>query len=228
MSDFLSNLIARSFTDVPVIQPRLPSLFEAAADEFFDEPQPSTTTIATPEMITPMPAIGAHETIVHTDAPARAPKLSPMEKAITTKSVTKASDARAEESLPKPGAPAHEKAPVSAQAAHSGEQTAEVRKLEIETKGIIVPVDSLRDGKKDAGYKEPPSEAFHEPRPIQPRRRKDFSPVEQRSSKSVPIIRVTIGRVEVRAVHPSAAAPKPAKPAPPKLSLDEYLRGGKR
>jgi len=28
MSRFLSNLMARSFADVPAIQPRLPSLFE--------------------------------------------------------------------------------------------------------------------------------------------------------------------------------------------------------
>ena len=39
MSGFLSNLIARSFNDAPVIQPRVPSLFETAGDEFFGELQ---------------------------------------------------------------------------------------------------------------------------------------------------------------------------------------------
>lgn len=39
-----------------------------------------------------------------------------------------------------------------------------------------------------------------------------------------PVVRVTIGRVEVRAVVSGAAPPRmPAPPAGPKLSLDEYL-----
>lgn len=58
----------------------------------------------------------------------------------------------------------------------------------------------------------------------QPRRRKDFVPVEKRSSTPAQIIRVTIGRVEVRAIHSPAPTPKSAKNRPPKLSLEDYLR----
>ena len=39
MNDFLSSLMARSFTDAPVIQPRLPSLFETSAAGPLDGPQ---------------------------------------------------------------------------------------------------------------------------------------------------------------------------------------------
>jgi len=99
-----------------------------------------------------------------------------------------------------------------------------VKKVKLETNKVTVPADSFVDAKKDAGRKTHPSQAFSEPRLVHPERRKDFSPAEQRSSTSAPIIRVTIGRVEVRALHPPAPAPKPAKPAPPKLSLEDYLQ----
>ena len=237
MSDFLSKLIARSFSDAPAIQPRVPSLFEPTAVEFLDEPQSPTPTIAAPEIIAPTPTIGAHETSAATNAPAPVPsKLSPREETAITRSVANVPDAVTEEHPPKADTPAHQpapaqqNAPVIAQVRRPSEQTAEVRKLEVETRRIIVPVRSFRDGKKDTGDKKPPPEALSAPRPIQPqrqiqpRRRKDFSPVEQRSSTSAPIIRVTIGRVEVRGIHSPAPAPKPAKPAPPKLSLEDYLR----
>jgi hypothetical protein len=43
-----------------------------------------------------------------------------------------------------------------------------------------------------------------------------------------PVVRVTIGRVDVRAVLP-AAQPERARPKrPPRLTLDEYLREGRR
>lgn len=231
MSDFLSNLLARSFADAPAIQPRVPSLFERAVDEFFDERQSPTPTIAAHEMIAPaqpIPMDETHKTIPHKDAPAPVPKLSPIEKTVTTRLTANVSEATAEEHPLNRDAPVHEKAPVSAQAAQSREEVAERKKLEVETKKVIVPVDSSRAGKIDADDRNPPSKTFSEVRPIQPRRRKDVLPVERRYSKSAPVIRVTIGRIEVRAVHQPAAAPKSAKPAPRKLSLDEYLKGGKR
>jgi len=212
MSDFLSNLIARSFTDVPVIQPRVPSLFEPAAGEFFDEPQSSTPTTA------------AAETVAPTTAPSVS-KSSPVREAVTSQLIANESDADAEKRLRKRDAPALESAPVSAKTQSAGKQTSGETPLEVETKRIVAPVDSFRDGEKDADKRKRPSEPFSRPRPFQSRPRKDFLPVEQRSSKSAPIIRVTIGRIEVRAIHlaPSAPAPKPLKPVPPKLSLDDYL-----
>jgi hypothetical protein len=197
MSDFLSNLIGRSFTDAPLIQPRVPSLFETTEDEFLDEPQSSG------------PSVPAAQTLSPKDAPAPVSKLSPTRETATPKSMANVSDATAEEHRSKPDTHADQKTPVIAQTSRLREQTAELRNL-------------------DAAKKERASERFSEPRLVQSRRRKEISTIEERSSTSPPIIRVTIGRVEVRAVHPPPPAPKQAKPAPTKLSLEDYLHERKR
>jgi hypothetical protein len=218
MSDFLSNLIARSFIDAPLIQPRVPSLFETAADEFFDEPPSVESAIAAPETIAPA------------NAPAAASNSLSIKGTPTTKPVATVSDGRAEQHqhLLKPDVPADENATVTAQPPQSGEQATEATKLEVKTKRILVPLSSFRAEEKETEKKERPAQAFSEPRPRHSRRRKDFSSAEPPSSTSPPIIRVTIGRVEVRAIHPPPSAPKPAKNAPPKLSLEDYLRERQR
>ncbi len=236
MSGFLSNLVARSFTDAPVIQPRSPSVFETAGNEFLVEPQSPTSTIAAPETVAP----------ANGSAPPLVSKPSLIPELVTLKSIPDVSDAPAEESLRKPDPPPHaldaraeesvpqsdapsaQNAPLIARIPHPSIQAADVRKLEVETKRIGVPVNSFRDGKEDPGEKKRATEAISKSPSIQIRRRKDFSTVEQRTETSAPIIRVTIGRIEVRAIHPPAPAPKPARPGAPKLSLDEYLRGRKR
>ena len=212
MSGFLSNLIARSFSDAPVIQPRVPSLFETAADEFLGKPQSSTPP-------GPLP-----ETTASTSVPQSPSRSSPIREIATADLIANASDRRETERLLKPGERVTEDAAAIAHAPRPKSQTVEVKKVKLETNRVTVPTDSFVDAKKDAGRKTPPSQAFSEPRLVHPERRKDFAPAEQRSSASAPIIRVTIGRVEVRAIHPPAPAPKPAKPAPPKLSLEDYLQ----
>ena len=199
MSNFLSNLITRSFTDVPIIQPRVPSLFETAADEFFDEAQAWEAATST------------HDTNV----PAPVSKTSVTKETAAMKPISRASD-----SIPERDSPKHEDLSENVQARDSLKR----RKLKVETKKIIVPVGSFLESEKEPEDKRAVAEAFPELRPAQNRRRKDFSPVEQPLT-SAPVIRVTIGRVEVRAIQPPAAVPK-AKPASPKLSLEDYL--GKR
>jgi hypothetical protein len=209
MSDFLSNLIARSFIDAPLIQPRVPSLFETVSDEFFDGPQSVES------------AMGAPETIAPANGPAAASNSLSLKGTLTAKPVATVFGVRAEQhQYPlKPDVPADENATVAAQPPQSGEQTTEVK-----TKRIIVPVSSFRAEEKETEKKERLVQAFSEPRQLHSRRRKDFSSVEPPSSTSPPIIRVTIGRVEVRAIHPPPSAPTPAKPTPPKISLEDYLQ----
>jgi len=206
MNNFLSNLITRSFTDAPVIQPRVPPLFETAANEFFDEAQAWA------------PAISRQDTNV----PTPISKMSVTKETAATKPISRASDALTKRDVPK-----HEDLSGSAHAWESLKR----RILKVETKRIIVPVGSFLEGGKELENKTAVADAFPEQRPAEARHRKDFSRNEQRPSTSAPIIRVTIGRVEVRAIHPPAAAPKEAKPAPPKLSLEDYLHkreGGSR
>jgi hypothetical protein len=182
MNDFLSTLMERSFTDAPVIRPRVPSLFEPTPVDFSDEQQSSTS--------------------------APISKLSPLQKIATANSIASETDI-AEEHLSKPAAPRPKAVPVEALP---------------ERKHIIVPFASSR-GEED--HLTSTSEVFDnlsKTRASRSVRRKDFSPVDQRSSKSSPIIRVTIGRVEVRAVQSPGQRPKQAKPRPPKLSLEDYLR----
>jgi hypothetical protein len=193
MSDFLSNLITRSFSDAPAIQPRVPSLFEPTAAEFFDESGSSTFEAVS--------------------------KLSSAETTAAATPDATISEVRAEPHLTKPDRPAQRRARAIAQTARSAKQR---RRLEIETNKVIVPVDSFQAQQKDAGDKKSVSESVAKSRPPQSLYQKHFSPVDQRPA--TPIIRVTIGRVEVRAIHPPAAAPKQAKPTRPKLSLDDYLR----
>jgi hypothetical protein len=196
MSDFLSKLIARSFTDALVIQPRVPSLFEPTAIEFFDEPQSSAGPT------------GSRETIAPGDMRAPVSKLSHVEKPPTEKSIANASDSLPEVHPAKP-APGLQAAPTT---------------VSPETKRLIVALASAQPEENHSGSTKQPSESFSKSRTFQSLRRKDFSQVEQGPSTSEPIIRVTIGRVEVRAVHPPVPMPKPVKPAPPRLSLEDYLR----
>jgi hypothetical protein len=189
MNNFLSNLMERSFTDAPVIQPRVASLFEPTPVDFSDEQHSSTS--------------------------APLSKLSPVQEIASANSIAPVAD-RAEEHLSKP--------------AVSRPKTVPTESLP-EKKHIIVPLALSRGEEDRSTSTNGVFENFSKTRASRSARRKDFSAVDQRSPKSPPIIRVTIGRVEVRAIQSPAPRPKQAKPRPPKLSLEDYLRkraGGSR
>jgi hypothetical protein len=137
-------------------------------------------------------------------------EFSPLQKTATIKSVAPVSDLT-EEHPPKPR--------------RSRRQAVSADALP-QAKHVILPVASSRaeeDHPSSTGFGN-----FLDTRASQPRHRKDFAPVEKPSSQSAQIIRVTIGRVEVRAVHSPALAPKPVKNRAPKLSLEDYLRKRER
>lgn len=103
----------------------------------------------------------------------------------------------------------------------------------------ILPEDT--SGKKDLREK-PNSGPFstqitsvipEERMPVNPRKAKDSIPVtamvpsrkpERKEDIEPPVVRVSIGRIEVKAVTPASPLPKPgSRVQKPKLSLDEYL-----
>jgi hypothetical protein len=217
MNDFFSNLIARSFSDVAVIQPRAPSLFETAADEFSDQSQSPTVDIAAPEKIATSRSLGVPS------------KPSPVSGSVGNP-IANTSEASEEEHPLRSDSLAEKRTSLIAQTL-SSEKSAPVRKVQVETKRIIAPADSFRDGEKDEDVKERASESFSHRASVQPQVQKGRLAVNKRSSTPPPLIRVTIGRVEVRAIHPPIHAPKSAKTPSPKVSLEDYLHqreGGSR
>lgn len=209
MKDFFSNLIARSFSDAPVIQPRVPSLFETAADEFSDQSQSFTSGTAVSEKTAIAPPSGISS------------NPSPMSGSVGN-TIANTFEASVEEHLLRSDSPEEKRAPLIGQTL-SSEKSAPAQKLQVETKKVTVPADSFRDGEKDEDVKERAWDSFSHRGSVQPQVRKDRLAVDQRSPTSSQIIRVTIGRVEVRAIHPPAHASKSAKSPSPKVSLEDYL-----
>src|ERR1039458_263580 len=206
MSDFLSNLIARSSAAQRAIQPRLPSRFESPAAGQFTEVQSSAPATTPAQM---EPGISPASKSFATDQPTigepianAAPGSAAAKKAAHTNEATTISTSHSDD------------------ASEAGSST----------KKTVVPSSAAIGQKKQGDIK--PLQSFQQPseRPaFQARRQNSFSPNEPRPS--APAIHVTIGRVEVRAIQSAAPKPKPAKPAPPKLSLDDYLQkrdGGAR
>ena len=206
MSDFLSNLIARSFAAQPAIQPRLPSRFESPAAGQFTEVQssaPATTPAQMEPGISPAPRSFA------TDPPATG---EPIANATPSSAAVKKA--------------AHTNEATTISTSHSDDAS----EAGFGAKKTVVPSSAVIGQKKQGDIKALKSfQQFSEHPAVQPRRQNSFSPNEHRPAS--PVINVTIGRVEVRAIQSAAPKPKPAKPAPPKLSLDDYLQkrdGGAR
>jgi hypothetical protein len=214
MSDFLSNLISRSFADAPAIQPRLTSLFEVGVAGPLAESQlvlePTAETKMSGSMDAVAPPLAQTVSIPRDQNPDRVPQpvnqLPPAKNSETTI------------------APAPISEPSRSQA--------------IFETGAIEPVATQTPlAKSEKKFSSPAT------RPVSPApEAKHFSETNRSTRRRSPLaqfeppttggptINVTIGRVEVRAIQSPAPAPKPARPAPPKLSLDDYLqkRGGVR
>jgi len=242
MSDFFTNLIARSFAAPPAIQPRLPSLFE------------STEIISTPADPIPSPSHEprvAHATTPPTSVASVPPPASKLE---TAAPLTTASPAvpfvaprkTTETELPAP--------PTSVFSLRTNRETSS-RAVTSERNSSTVSSTPTSDHASSAVTASPPPHDPSVPRPasapraltaspgrtpvarskgtiISPRQTRTPRQFEHPVSDSTPTIHVTIGRVEVRAVPAPLPTPQPARrAAPPKLSLADYLQnrhGGAR
>ncbi len=81
MSDYLTNLVTRSFTATPVIQPRVPSLFEPTAEETFNRvqtPAPAAEEAPSPASPAPLPPLASWPLSIEPASPAAAGSFPPL------------------------------------------------------------------------------------------------------------------------------------------------------
>jgi hypothetical protein len=232
MSDFLGQLVARSLTPSPAVQPRVRSLFEpvqgAVAPLAGEPPGPASAHRSEVERVDSSPA---------GDNPGRvAPKVPQIDKA--------------DEAVGVPLASAHKGSPRPVQVENSGELEAERRQSQspspareddattdvplsaIKREREVVPLIPARDeGKppvespegsgRDHRASPPPATAANttqlKPKVAAPRPEPNVSEPVSR------VIQVTIGRVEIRAVVPPQGPARTRPVAASPRSLEDYL-----
>ena len=234
MSDFLSNLMARSFADASAIQPRLPSRFEAGGAGTFSENQiseeSSTVSAGQKTFNSPMPNPEKAKNF-------SAPKFEPANKKVLPVTNGKAAEPLPPESFLEAGKiqPSKKVLPVT-----NGKAAEPLPPESFLEAGKIQPSDLSASAERITqaavtpmirpASKSPDEYHFSEP-PPGIRQRITAAHFEPKSAQTTPTINVTIGRVEVRAIHQSSPSSKAAKSVAPKLSLDDYLQkrdGGAR
>jgi hypothetical protein len=199
MSDFLSNLIARSRANPPAIQPRLPSRFEPPARLLSEFQSSAFETTAAP--IAP-PAV-----------PSAANSFANESSATATPNPVNTTARGEAKSAP----------PTNHTASFENSHSIEAAEIGGRSEKAVVPSTAATDETNPQIAAKTESIQAISARPaFQSRRRNSVSPNEPLSS--APAIHVTIGRVEVRAIQSAAPARKPAKFTPPKLALDDYLQ----
>ncbi|HZS09157.1 MAG TPA: hypothetical protein VFD58_30260 [Blastocatellia bacterium] len=246
MSDYLTNLAARSFDPAPMLQPRLRSRFEPAE-------RSDALPFAPPEIEAELSAPVAAR-------PASTPRHDGSGATRLPASVTTPDDA------------AFERVAITANAPSTmPERQPAIRQPESAPTTLPASLRTAADAGQNSGPDSHPSvtivshertvikEAFRdtepEPPPIQtravatelplPERESPVTPAtpsvvvqprvtplfedrpareEKQSAAPAPTIQVTIGRIEVRAVQPRPS-PSRARQTPPSLSLEDYLRG---
>jgi hypothetical protein len=229
MSDHLTRLAARALGRGDAVQPRLPSLFEAASPAL----DAHVASEAPPE--DPGTLRAARPWTAERPVP-RWPGIDDRSAQPGDRRATPPGDHRA---APAGDAlPSGDAAPPSGTAAASGRDRDASRARD--ARGGAAP----EDGRPSERTDERRSPADPPPDPAQPvappRNRPDASPeargaaperslrpavvVERPARENAPSVRITIGRVEVRAAAAPPPRPAPARPRGPRLSLDEYVR----
>lgn len=218
MNDYLTNLISTNLNLATTLQPRVAALFEPASSVELNAGELETYERARNETVTPT---ALNET---RDAP-------PMPLVVVER------DARSE-ALPKARAD-------SSRALD--ETTAAPRALEAKLRANSVTPRSAAAAEltprveasvptSSRAASEPSREAnastSESPRAIVVRPQMktvvEAAPIEPQEPAPPPVIRVTIGRVEVRAVQVPVPIPPKKKDEPSKMSLEEYLKGRER
>ena len=226
--------MARSFTDAPRVQPRLPSLFEngtvkpLAESHIFAEPSsPAKLSIAAA-----FPSLA--QSIANASNSGAASSKPSLKDSPTKTNAEPDRDSGLLSESPRPPMNS-ETDPVQTMDTPTAPEAVKPI-LSLVASPTLSPAENhFTEADLTAEHQPAPARSgqfFSEGEPIQsslapiwpPNRRIAPRPFEQSSAISSPTIYVTIGRVEVHAIHAPAPAPKSTKPAPPKLSLENYLQ----
>lgn len=211
MSDYLSNLIARSFNQREIIQPRLLSRFE--------RPQQSGE-----------PVVEQILELEREDRALQSPRVSLSSPRETLKA-NFLSQPPTSDLLP--SSPTQPIARESVAPSTPTEQ--KFTPAQIVQQRFVEQVSVSKDAHATAN---PQSESPFLPKRIAPRQtppviQPQIVSLPESVTSSVPIaktepptVNVTIGRVEVRAIAPSSPPRQSPKPPTPNLSLEDYLRSG--
>jgi hypothetical protein len=249
MSDFLGNLAARAVAATNAVRPRLPSRFESPPNAESGMRAPESERIADED-----------RSAVHSPQPAVSMVPSPLPAARTAQLIP-AAHVEGQAALKPPPSmhlPVAPVAPSSSLSPASVMQPSLTSSPAVA--GVPAPVGKETSPPAPQPAQQPAPEPAHAeggppPRkpaePVIPQRvvviekqpvaaavipaspsSGTGTPRETQTEQPGPIIRVTIGRIDVRAVLPSAPVPaRKAQAVSPVLSLDEYLKqrdGGQR
>jgi hypothetical protein len=248
MSDYLGNLVARTFSPAVAVRPQLPSLFEPPPaipkttsgpefeqESFVEQPplnEPSGKLAPTPLSI-PTP----RQSVVR-EPEQSVPEISPAEKILEAGKESRL--------IPQPTS-MHEAVqprsfPRVAPTLHGDGRSNSTRSrseaTESALRDAIMSASHEVSAREEAGPSQLPVALgpVVVPESLKPKLAnrsrlqaivpmiRSSRPIASASAKAAPTISVTIGRVEVRAVMPPMAVPKPASRSAPKLSLEEYLK----
>jgi hypothetical protein len=229
VSDYLSDLVARTFDLESAVRPLLSSIFEPA----------SIPHVAETEQVAKAPAVGAAPAKT-ADSPVRGAQPAPQPRAQATEPSASSREVSVEIETEKQ--PAREQVkPMPAETVVATEvrreivervdrsmierHTRELREIAIESS----PPPGAPAGRPDMAAQRlvPPVPAIPmiPVSPVNPAGRAPPVGQPELPAEEPSAVRVTIGRVEVRAIFPPAATlPKPKSPPAPAVSLEEYLK----
>ena len=230
MSDYLNSLVSRTLRLGPVVQPRLPSLFEPVAAGSASEPATEVSETSAPQETAPPPA-----TLTYT----------PVQVNIEAQPLNESAAAVVEfRSMPVPLVPGPTMPPPVLSLSNPEDTRKAVRDESTESTPAsenrsdpapprLKPAVHIRSSSKDReqiqpSLTTPPPPAIltypAPPAPLSPGRRVNTQAAVEAEAPE-PVV-ITIGRVDVRAVFPSQPQPAPRsnRASSQAMSLDDYLK----
>ena len=224
MSDFLTRLAQRTL-GTTVVQPRLPPMFTVDGDTSRPPPAHDWEPEQSSNQSRDQPRRHTRQIVEAAAEPSRASSVK-----VGTVLVQQGpeTDSRSRPATTRDELPARDPTSAAVESRSSNMATIDTA-TDAESAAAATPTPVTRISQVQVVPRSEPSSASGSaaPSPAMPARvvrAGDPEPSREVDSPG-PVVRVTIGRVEIRAIHPPASPPRRA-PAPlgPRLTLEEYLR----